>query len=41
MTLQIIKSIDGRAEYILLPFNIYNAFSTSLSPLPLTGGRRA
>ena len=25
MTLQIIKSIDGKAEYVLLPFNIYNA----------------
>lgn len=24
MTLQIIKSIDGKAEYVLLPFNIYN-----------------
>lgn len=25
MTLQIIKSIDGKAEYVLLPFNVYNA----------------
>jgi ribosome-binding protein aMBF1 (putative translation factor) len=25
MTLQIIKSIDGKAEYVLLPVNIYNA----------------
>ena len=25
MTLQIIKSIDGKAEYILLPINVYNA----------------
>lgn len=25
MTLQIIKSIDGKAEHVLLPFNIYNA----------------
>lgn len=24
MTLQIIKSIDGKAEYVLLPFNVYN-----------------
>ena len=24
MTLQIIKSIDGKAEYVLLPVNIYN-----------------
>jgi len=25
MTLQIIKSIDGKAEYVLLPFNVYSA----------------
>ncbi|HVE43740.1 MAG TPA: helix-turn-helix transcriptional regulator [Gammaproteobacteria bacterium] len=25
MTLQIIKSIDGKAEYVLLPFSIYNS----------------
>ncbi|HSW69423.1 MAG TPA: helix-turn-helix transcriptional regulator [Gammaproteobacteria bacterium] len=25
MTLQIIKSIDGKAEYVLLPFNVYHA----------------
>lgn len=25
MTLQIIKSIDGKAEYVLLPVNVYNA----------------
>lgn len=25
MNLQIIKSIDGKAEYVLLPFNVYNA----------------
>jgi ribosome-binding protein aMBF1 (putative translation factor) len=25
MTLQIIKSIDGKAEYVLLPVSIYNA----------------
>jgi len=25
MTLQIIKSVDGKAEYVLLPVNIYNA----------------
>ena len=25
MTLQIIKSIDGNAEYVLLPVNVYNA----------------
>jgi ribosome-binding protein aMBF1 (putative translation factor) len=24
MTLQIIKSIDGKAEYVLLPFNVYH-----------------
>ena len=24
MSLQIIKSIDGKAEYVLLPFNVYN-----------------
>lgn len=24
-TLQIIKSVDGKNEYVLLPFNIYNA----------------
>jgi len=25
MTLQIIKSIDGKAEYVLLPINVYNS----------------
>lgn len=25
MTLQIIKSIDGKAEYVLLPINVYRA----------------
>ena len=25
MTLQIIKSIDGKAEYVLLPIDVYNA----------------
>lgn len=25
MSLQIIKSIDGKAEYVLLPVNIYNS----------------
>jgi ribosome-binding protein aMBF1 (putative translation factor) len=30
MTLQIIKSIDGKAEYVLLPFNIYNALRSEI-----------
>jgi len=25
MNLQIIKSIEGKSEYVLLPFNVYNA----------------
>lgn len=25
MTLQIIKSVDGKNEYVLLPYNVYNA----------------
>ncbi len=31
MTLQIIKSIDGKAEYVLLPFNIYNALRDEIN----------
>jgi len=31
MTLQIIKSIDGKAEYVLLPFNIYNALRNEIN----------
>jgi DNA-binding XRE family transcriptional regulator len=30
MTLQIIKSIDGKAEYVLLPFNVYNALRSEI-----------
>lgn len=30
MTLQIIKSIDGKAEYVLLPFNVYNALRNEI-----------
>ena len=31
MTLQIIKSIDGKAEYVLLPVNVYNALRDEIS----------
>lgn len=30
MTLQIIKSIDGKAEYVLLPVNIYNTLRSEI-----------
>lgn len=30
MSLQIIKSINGKAEYVLLPFNIYHALRTEI-----------
>lgn len=30
MSLQIIKSIDGKDEYVLLPINIYNALQTQI-----------
>jgi DNA-binding XRE family transcriptional regulator len=30
MTLQIIKSIDGKAEYVLLPVNVYNALRNEI-----------
>lgn len=30
MTLQIIKSIDGKAEYVLLPINIYNTLRSEI-----------
>lgn len=30
MTLQIIKSIDGKAEYVLLPVNIYNTLRNEI-----------
>ena len=31
MTLQVIKSIDGKAEYVLLPINIYNSLRSEIS----------
>ena len=30
MTLQIIKSIEGKAEYVLLPFHIYNTLRSEI-----------
>ena len=30
MTLQIIKSIDGKAEYVLLPINVYNSLHNEI-----------
>ena len=30
MNLQIIKSIDGKAEYVLLPFHIYNSLRNEI-----------
>lgn len=30
MNLQIIKSIDGKAEYVLLPVNIYNSLRNEI-----------
>lgn len=30
MTLQIIKSIEGKAEYVLLPINVYNSLRTEI-----------
>lgn len=30
MTLQIIKSIDGKAEYVLLPINVYNSLRNEI-----------
>lgn len=30
MNLQIIKSIEGKAEYVLLPINIYNALHEAI-----------
>src|ERR1700733_14133684 len=30
MTLQIIKSIDGKAEYVLLPVNVYNTLRNEI-----------
>ena len=30
MTLQIIKSIDGKAEYVLLPINVYNVLRAEI-----------
>lgn len=30
MSLQIIKSIDGKAEYVLLPVHIYNALRSEI-----------
>ena len=30
MSLQIIKSIDGQVEYVLLPINIYNALRNEI-----------
>jgi DNA-binding XRE family transcriptional regulator len=30
MNLQIIKSIDGKAEYVLLPVNIYNSLRSEI-----------
>ena len=30
MTLQIIKSIDGNAEYVLLPINVYNSLRVEI-----------
>lgn len=30
MTLQIIKSIEGKAEYVLLPVNIYNTLRSEI-----------
>jgi ribosome-binding protein aMBF1 (putative translation factor) len=31
MSLQIIKSVDGKDEYVLLPINIYNALRDQIS----------
>ena len=30
MNLQIIKSIDGKAEYVLLPVNVYNSLHSEI-----------
>lgn len=30
MSLQIIKSIEGKAEYVLLPVNVYNSLRTEI-----------
>lgn len=31
MSLQIIKSVDGKAEYVLLPFSVYNAMRDEIN----------
>lgn len=30
MTLQVIKSIDGKTEYVLLPFNVYSVLRNEI-----------